>query len=179
FSGGSVDIDRSAMLLDDDVMADRQAQPCPFARRFGGEERVEHALPHLGWNAVAIVTNPDLDAVPEVFRRSRQRGFVATCSSLRLALISRIEPVGNQVEEYPRDLLWKEIGLACRRVERPLQRDVETLLFGPGAVICEIKAFLHYGIDIYRPVLAGPLARVKQHVLDDRIGALAVLHDLL
>ena len=28
------------------------------------------------------------------------------------------------------------------------------------------------------PVLAGALARMQQHVLDDRVGALAVLHDL-
>src|SRR5262249_25567086 len=167
------------VLLDDDVVADREAQSCALTRGFGGEERVEHPLPHLRRNAAAIVANPDFNAVPEVFRRSRQRGFVTAGSSLCLAFCRSIEAVRNQVEEYPCYLLWKEIGLACRRVERPLQRDVEALLFGPGAVIGEVKAFLHYGIDIYRPVLAGPLARVKQHVLDDRIGALAVLHDLL
>src|SRR5215475_615250 len=117
FSSGSVDIDRSAVLFDDDVVADREAQPRALARGLGGEERVEHLLPHLGRNAVAIVANPDFDAVTEVFRRSRQRGFVATGPNLRLALCRSIEAVRNQVEEYPRDLLWKEIGLACGGVE--------------------------------------------------------------
>ena len=73
----------------------------------------------------------------------------------------------------------KQVDLAGGRIERPLQRDVEALLLGPRAVIGEIEAFLDKGIDIDRPVLAGALARMQQHVLDDRVGALAVLHDLV
>ena len=33
-------------------------------------------------------------------------------------------------------------------------------------------------VDVGRPTLAGTLARMQQHVLDDGVGALAVLHDL-
>ena len=63
-------------------------------------------------------------------------------------------------------------------IKRPFQRDVEALLLGPRAVIGEIEAFLDHGVDIDRPVLARALARVQQHVLDDGVGTLAVLHDL-
>ena len=34
-------------------------------------------------------------------------------------------------------------------------------------------------VDVGRPMLAGPLARMQQHVLDDGVGALAMLHDFL
>ena len=60
-----------------------------------------------------------------------------------------------------------------------LQGDIEALLLGPRAVIGEIEALLDQGIDIDRPVLAGALTRMQQHVLDDGVGALAVLHDLV
>jgi hypothetical protein len=46
-------------------------------------------------------------------------------------------------------------------------------------VIGEVEAFLDKGVDIDGPVLAGVLARMQQHVLDDGIGALAVLHHLV
>ena len=71
-----------------------------------------------------------------------------------------------------------EIDFARCRVERPLQRDVEALLLRPRAVIREIETFLHQRVDVDRPVIAGAFARMQQHVLDDRIGALAVVRDL-
>ena len=60
-----------------------------------------------------------------------------------------------------------------------LQGDVEALLFGPRAVVGEVEAFLDKGVDIDKPVLTGAFARVQQHVLDNGICTLAVLHDLL
>jgi hypothetical protein len=35
------------------------------------------------------------------------------------------------------------------------------------------------GADIHRPTLSGALARMQQHVFDDRIRALAMLHGLV
>ena len=46
-------------------------------------------------------------------------------------------------------------------------------------MIGEIEALLDEGVDIDEPVLARAFARVQQHVLDDGIGTLAVLHDLV
>src|SRR4029077_1071569 len=39
--------------------------------------------------------------------------------------------------------------------------------------------FLDQSIDIDRTVLSRALSGMEQHVLDDRVGALAVLHDLV
>ena len=46
-------------------------------------------------------------------------------------------------------------------------------------MIGEIEALLDEGVDIDGPMLARAFARVQQHVLDDGVGALAVLHDLV
>ena len=46
-------------------------------------------------------------------------------------------------------------------------------------MIGEIKAFLDKSVDIDGPVLTRAFARVQQHILDDRIRTLAVLHDLV
>ena len=46
-------------------------------------------------------------------------------------------------------------------------------------MIGKIEAFLDEGVDIDEPVLTRAFARVQQHVLDDGIGTLAVLHDLV
>ena len=46
-------------------------------------------------------------------------------------------------------------------------------------MISEIEALIDQGIDIDRPVLSRPLTRVQQHVFDDSVGTLAVLHDLV
>ena len=59
------------------------------------------------------------------------------------------------------------------------QRYVKALLLGPRPVIGKVEALLDDGIDIDRSVFAGAFARVQQHVLDDGIGTLAVLHDLV
>jgi hypothetical protein len=71
------------------------------------------------------------------------------------------------------------IDLTCGRVKGPLQGDVEALLLGPRSVISEIEALFDQGVDIDRSMLSGALSGMQQHVLDDRVGALAVLYDLV
>ena len=64
------------MLLDDDVVTNGQAKPGPFTGRLCRKERIEQLLPHLGWNAGAVVANPDFDTVAEALGRGSQRGLV-------------------------------------------------------------------------------------------------------
>src|SRR5690349_17866249 len=62
----AVDGDRAAVLLGDDVPADREAEARPLAGRLGGEERLEQLVPDLGRNAGAVVPDTDLDRLAEI-----------------------------------------------------------------------------------------------------------------
>src|SRR5438477_9463073 len=68
----TVDLDRSAVLLGDDVVADREPQPGTLAGRLGGEERLEQLVADLGRNAGAVVAHPNLDPFAVAARRHRQ-----------------------------------------------------------------------------------------------------------
>ena len=46
-------------------------------------------------------------------------------------------------------------------------------------MIGEVEALFDESIDIGRSLLAGPFARMQQHVLDDGVGALTVLDDFV
>src|SRR6476646_5497358 len=92
-SGLGVDLYRSAMLLDDDVMTDGQAQSGSFAGGLGRKERIEHLLLHLGRHAGAVVADPDLDAVAEILGRGSQNGLVAASIRFRLTLRRSVEAV--------------------------------------------------------------------------------------
>jgi hypothetical protein len=67
-SGLRLDIDATAILLYDDVVAHRQAKPGTFARGFGREERIEHLFSNLGRDSGAVVSNPVVQ--PDVAGRS-------------------------------------------------------------------------------------------------------------
>src|SRR5262249_51778002 len=78
-----------------------------------------------------------------------------------------------------RDVLRVKVSLTGGRIERSLQRDIETLFLGPRPVPGKIEAFLDQGIDIDRSVFARALAPGQQHALDDGIRPLAGLPDLV
>ena len=122
-AGLRIDLYRPAMLLDDDVVTDGKAQSGPFTGRFGREERVEHLLLHLGRNAGAVVANPDFYAIAEVFGRGSQRRLKIVAIGLRFTFSRRIEAVGDQVEQRPRNLLREQIDLTGGRVKGPFQGD--------------------------------------------------------
>ena len=65
----AVDRYRAAVLLRDDVVADRQAEAGALAGRLGREERLEQPVARLGRDADAVVAHPDLDRVAEIARR--------------------------------------------------------------------------------------------------------------
>ena len=112
--------------------------------------------------------------VAQVARRGGQGRLVGAVRLGLLALLRRVEAVGNQVQQHARDLLREEIGGAGFGIERFCDRHVEARLFGPRAVIGEVQRLLDHRVDVDRRSLARALARVQQHVLDDRVGALAV-----
>ena len=167
------------MLLDDDVVTDGQAKPGSLSGWFRREEGVEHLLLYLRRNADAVVANPDLHAVAEVFRRSSQSRLIAIAIALLFALRRRVEAVRDQVQERPCDLLREYIDLTGGRIKEPFHIDLEALLLCAGTMIGEIEAFLDERVDVDGPMLAGTFTRMQQHILDDGVRALAVLNDLV
>ena len=65
------------------------------------------------------------------------------------------------------------------RIKGPLHIDLEALLLGAGTMIGEIEALLDERVDVDQPMFARSFARVQQHILDDGVGAFAVLNDLV
>ena len=121
----------------------------------------------------------DFHAVPEVLGGGSKRWLVIAAICFRSALGRCIKAIRNQIKQSPCDVLREDVGCTGGRIKGSLQGDIEALLFGPRPVIGEIEAFLDEGVDIDGPVLTRAFARVQQHVLDDGIGTLAVLHDLV
>ena len=66
-TGPGIDLDRSGVLLDDNVVAQRQTKTGSFARWLGRKERVEYLVHHLGGNTAAIVANPISTRSPRFF----------------------------------------------------------------------------------------------------------------
>ena len=66
-AGLRIDLNRPAMLLDDDVVANRQAEASPFSGGLRREERIEHLLLYVRRDTGAIVSNPDLDTIAKAF----------------------------------------------------------------------------------------------------------------
>ena len=66
-----IDLYASPVLLDNDVVTDRQAKAGALSRGLGRKEGIEHLFLHLGRDADAIVTNPDLHTVTEACRCGR------------------------------------------------------------------------------------------------------------
>ena len=67
----------------------------------------------------------------------------------------------------------------AKPVEIAFQGDVELLVLGAGAVIGEVQRLLEQGVDVDLPPLAAAAARMRQHALDDPVGAPSVLGDLV
>src|SRR5258708_32136957 len=166
------------MLLDDNVVAQRKAKPRSFASGLRRKEGIEHLFLYFGRNAGAAVTDSDLHAGAKVFGRGSKGGLITVAAGLAGTLRRRVEAVGNQIQKRPCNLLGKRVHLTGVRIKGPLQSDVEAWLLGSRSVIGEIEAIFHEGVDIDRSVLAGTFPRMQQHVLDDRVGALAVLDHL-
>src|SRR5438067_1980101 len=95
-AGFALDPDRAAMLLGDDVVADRQSEPGAFAGRLGREKRLEQAGAVFRRDANAVVVYPDLDHIAEIARPHLQHQTVSV-SGLPAALARGVKAVADQV----------------------------------------------------------------------------------
>ncbi len=149
------------MLLDDNVVAQRETKTRSFASGLRRKEGMEHLFLHVGRNADAAVTDPDLHAVAEVFGCGSKGGLITIAIDLGLTLRRRVKAVGNQIQNHPCDFLGKHVDLTSVGIKGPLQGDIEARFLGPRPVISEIEAFLDEGVDIDRSMLARALTRVQ------------------
>src|SRR5215475_4099379 len=92
-----IDLDRPAMLLDDDIVADGKAKAGALPSRLGCEERVEHLFLHLGWNAGAVVADPDFHLIAKAAGRGGKGWLVAIATGLGFPPGRRIKAVGDEV----------------------------------------------------------------------------------
>ena len=68
FAGLRIDLDRAAMLLDDDVVTNRKTEASSLSGWLSREEGIEHFLFDLWWNTNSVVTDLDLYTVAKVLR---------------------------------------------------------------------------------------------------------------
>ena len=94
-------------------------------------------------------------------------------------LVGGVKAVAKEVEEDPRDLLGCQFDWLQPLGVVTFQSDVEVLVLGAGTVIREVQCLLDQIVQVDLAPLAADTARVLQHALDDVVGALAVLGDLL
>src|SRR5262249_17564169 len=128
FANLAFDRNAAAVLLRDDVVADRQAKAGALPGRLGGEERLEQLVPDLLGDADAVVANPDLHRVGQLTCRDAERGIEAGRCLHALAPARRIEPVAEQVQQHARDVLRHHRDGRDAFAEVALQRDVEVLI---------------------------------------------------
>src|SRR3974390_363824 len=104
-----INLDRTGVLLDDDVMADGEAKPGTFPGWFGCEEWIEHFFPYVGRNARAVVAYPDLHAVTEIPGGCGNDGFIGIVSDRCLTLRRCIEAIRDHIQQNSRNVLRKNI----------------------------------------------------------------------
>src|SRR6516164_9099324 len=131
--------DRAAVLLRDDVVADRQAEAGAFAGRLRREERLEQLVSDLRRDAGAVVTYPDFDRIISLTGCHGEHGTERPIAISLCPLGGGVETVAKEVEKDAGDLLGGQLDrLKARRVVA-LQGDVEALVLGAGAVIGEVE----------------------------------------
>src|SRR5215470_17760430 len=98
FAGFAVDLDRAAVLLRDDVVADREAQSGALAGRLGREKRLKQLVPDFGRDTGAVVAHPDLDSVAPIAGRHLEGRAIAGLAVAAGALGGGVKAVADEVQ---------------------------------------------------------------------------------
>ena len=78
----------------------------------------------------------------EIARLNLQDWTEARVAALLLTFGCGIEPIADQVDEDPIDLLGDDCDLADVSVVFPFKRDVEVLVLSAGTVVSEVQGFI-------------------------------------
>src|SRR5262249_15847622 len=142
------------MLLDDDVVTDREAKACALASWLSCKEWVEHLFFHVRRNTGPVIADSDFDIIAKVFGRGRERWVVVTTIGFRSALGRGIESVCNQIKKSPPDVLRENVCPTGRWIKGLFKLYLKIPRLSPRAVPRKIKAFLNESVDINHPMLA-------------------------
>ena len=126
----AIDLDRPAVLLGHDVIADRQAQPRSLTGRLRREEWLKQLVLDLRGNADAVVAYPNFDRFAEISRRDLQGRLECWIAALLLAFGGRIKAISEKVQADAGNILGNEFDRGYGTVVITLQRDVEALILG-------------------------------------------------
>jgi hypothetical protein len=143
--GFRLNIDATAMLPYDDVVAHRQAKPGAFARGLGREERVEYFFFDLFGDPGPIVANTDFDPVPEVSSRRPAPGAARAYADAGgvLAYGPNVPDNFRRAAGYI-DKILKGVKLGDLPIEQPIKFDF----------ILNLKASRALGLEVPRTLLA-------------------------
>lgn len=167
----------SVVLLRDDLVADREAEPRPLAGRLRREEGAEELVGDVVPEARAVVANPDLHAVADGPCPERDLPFVVAAGGAHL-LADGVAGVGDDVQEDAAHVRGQEIHEADRWIEVLGDLDHEVGVPGAQPVVGEAGALAEDLVQVRRLGLVARGLRVHEHAPDDPIGALAVLGHL-
>src|SRR5262245_49544085 len=149
-----IDFDSTSVLLDDDVVADREAKASTFSGRFGRKERVEHLFFHVRRHTGAVVADFDFDTIAKIFGRGREGRLVVATVSLCSAPGRSIEAIRNKIKKSSSNVLRKNVRPTGGWIKGLLDLDLKTQRLSPRSVPGKIKAFLNESVDINHPMLA-------------------------
>jgi len=105
FAELAVDGDRAAMLLGNNVVADREAEPGALAGWLGRKERLEQFVPDLGRDAGAVGAHADLNLRAEVACRHLEARLEFRTIRLVAPSVGGVKAIAEQVEHHPCHIL--------------------------------------------------------------------------
>jgi hypothetical protein len=105
------------MLLDNNVVADREAKTSAFSGRLGREKRVEHLFFYVRRHTDAVVANSDFHTIAKIFGRGCESRLVVATISLCSAPGRSIEAVCNQIKKSSSDVLRENVCPTGRQPE--------------------------------------------------------------
>src|SRR5436305_14877063 len=113
------------MLLDYDVMADRESQARAFPRWLGCKERVENLFSNLLRDPSTIVPYASFDARSQVACSHEKSRREVRIVKQRFAFSRSVKGVRNQIEKNAHDFLWVNVHLARCWIELLFQGHIE------------------------------------------------------
>src|ERR1051325_9840500 len=174
----AIDLDRPAVLLGHDVVADRQSQASSFSGRLGREEWLKELVLHVSRDADPVVACTYFDGITQIARGHLQGRLEFRIAPLLLSLGGGIEAVAEQIQADAGDVLWDEFNRGNGCIEITFESYIEALILSAATVVSEVQRLINEGVEINATTLAGATPGMLQHAADDAIGTSSMFGNL-